>query len=260
MQGADAVDIRPLVTRGSAEVWGQHCIAYSSLSAANADGAIAEEVAHHRALGRKFEWKLYAHDGPPDLMDRLQQHGFTIGPREAVLVLDLAHAAAWVDAPPAFEVIRLERVEQVERYRMVAEEALGKDYAMTSGQLTDAIRAGDKGHLGYVGFCDGQPASIGRLYTALASHFGGLFGGAMLERFRGRGLYRAVVATRARDARTLGARYLQVDALPTSRPILERLGFVHLTDTWPCEWTPTMRTRPFQDARGEPQAAWERGD
>jgi hypothetical protein len=27
---------------------------------------------------------------------------------------------------------------------------------------------------------------------------------------------------------------LLVDALPTSRPILEKLGFVRLTDTWPC--------------------------
>lgn len=26
--------------------------------------------------------------------------------------------------------------------------------------------------------------------------------------------------------------------VPTSRPILERLGFVHLTDTWPGEWNP----------------------
>ena len=25
---------------------------------------------------------------------------------------------------------------------------------------------------------------------------------------------------------------------PVVGPILERLGFVHLTDTWPCEWTP----------------------
>jgi hypothetical protein len=27
-----------------------------------------------------------------------------------------------------------------------------------------------------------------------------------------------------------------VDALPTSRPTLERLGFERITDTWPCEW------------------------
>jgi len=46
------------------------------------------------------------------------------------------------------------------------------------------------------------------------------------------------LAARARDAIALGAKFLLVDALPTSRPILERLGFEQLAQTWPCEWTP----------------------
>jgi len=53
-----------------------------------------------------------------------------------------------------------------------------------------------------------------------------------LPAFRGRGLYRATVAERARIASTAIAG-LYVDALPTSRPILERLGFVRLTTTTP---------------------------
>ncbi|MFY9860709.1 MAG: hypothetical protein WAK80_09150, partial [Candidatus Cybelea sp.] len=61
-----------------------------------------------------------------------------------------------------------------------------------------------------------------------------LYGGGTMEQHRGRGFYRATVAARARDAIDFGARYLIVDALPTSQPILENLGFVRLTDTWPC--------------------------
>ncbi len=68
--------------------------------------------------------------------------------------------------------------------------------------------------------------------------FGGLYGGGTLAAMRGRGFYRAVLTVRARDAITFGARYLIVDALPTSAPILGRLGFVKLTDTWPCVWKP----------------------
>jgi hypothetical protein len=78
------------------------------------------------------------------------------------------------------------------------------------------------------------PAAIGRLQTRAASAFGGLYGGFTLEAHRRRGLYHALIAERARDALRLGARYLRVDALPTSEPILERLGFVKLADTWPC--------------------------
>jgi Acetyltransferase (GNAT) family. len=54
-----------------------------------------------------------------------------------------------------------------------------------------------------------------------------------LPEFRGRGLYKATVARRAELARERGYRWLYVDALPTSRPILERLGFVALTTTTP---------------------------
>ena len=49
----------------------------------------------------------------------------------------------------------------------------------------------------------------------------------------GRGLYRATVAKRAELARERGYRWLYSDALPTSRPILERLGFVAITTTTP---------------------------
>ena len=76
--------------------------------------------------------------------------------------------------------------------------------------------------------------SIGRLYSDLGSAFGGLYGGGTLEQYRRRGFYRATVAARARDAINVGARYLIIHRLPTSRPILEKLGFARLTDTWPC--------------------------
>ncbi|MBI0320141.1 GNAT family N-acetyltransferase, partial [Streptomyces javensis] len=47
------------------------------------------------------------------------------------------------------------------------------------------------------------------------------------------GVYRALVAFRARIAADRGCRYLQVDASGMSRPILRRLGFVPLTTTTP---------------------------
>src|SRR5688572_15373512 len=88
----------------------------------------------------------------------------------------------------------------------------------------------------YVGYAGEEAVSVGRLYTNQESPFGGLYGGATIAAYRGRGFYRALVAARARDAVAAGARFLRVDALPTSRPILERLGFYWVADTWPCEW------------------------
>ena len=63
---------------------------------------------------------------------------------------------------------------------------------------------------------------------------------ATLQRWRRRGIYRALVAARARLAVQRGYRYLQVDASDDSRPILERLGFVPLTITVPYVFTPPV--------------------
>lgn len=58
-------------------------------------------------------------------------------------------------------------------------------------------------------------------------------GGGTLPEYRGRGVFRALVSHRAVLARDRGFRYLQVDALPASRPILERMGFHAMAGTTP---------------------------
>jgi predicted acetyltransferase len=73
------------------------------------------------------------------------------------------------------------------------------------------------------------PASAGRLDLPPEGDFAGLFGGGTVPEFRHRGVYRALVAERVRVARERGYRFAYVEAAPTSRPILERLGFVRLT-------------------------------
>jgi hypothetical protein len=204
-----------------------------------ADAVIDEQIAHYRVLGSEFEWKLYGHDQPGDLIDRLRRRGFEIGPREAVMVFDLTDRAGWIDRSDDCRVVRIEREDQIPHFRRVAEEVFGKEYGFTSSELAEALKRGATDHVGYIAYDGEQPVSIGRLYTHPQSWFAGLYGGGTLAMYRGRGFYRAVVAARARDAIVAGAKYLSVDALPTSRPILERMGFQWLTDTWPCTWRPS---------------------
>jgi hypothetical protein len=216
-----------------------HSVSWSSLTADTADQQIVQEMEHHRRLNVPFEWKLYAHDAPADLMERLRRHGFRIGEREAVLVFDLGEPAPWADEADFSDTRRVERPDDVEVYRRVAGEAFGRDEGPTAAQLMAALASGSTQHRGYITWHGDEPVSVGRLYTHPDSHFAGLYGGGTRPGFRGRGFYRASVAARARDAVAAGAKYLQVDAMPTSRPILERMGFRWLTDTWPCEWQPT---------------------
>jgi GNAT superfamily N-acetyltransferase len=71
-----------------------------------------------------------------------------------------------------------------------------------------------------------------------ATEFATLWGGGTLPGWRGRGIYRALVAYRSKLAARRGLRYVEVDASDDSRPILERLGFVPVTTTTPYIWSP----------------------
>jgi hypothetical protein len=215
-----------------------HAIGWSSLTEENADAVIEYEIDHHRRLGVRFEWKLYSHDTPRDLLMRLQRHGFEIGEREAVLIYDLSNRPEWLNDSATKNVIRIERLDQIPIYKNLVGEDFNDVEEAIVADLANAIRSGSTHHRIYIAYDGSQPVSSGRLYTHAGSHFAGLYGGETLPAFRGRGHYRAVVAARAADALASGAKFLKVDALPTSRPILERLGFIRLTDTWPCDWRP----------------------
>jgi GNAT superfamily N-acetyltransferase len=85
---------------------------------------------------------------------------------------------------------------------------------------------------------DGRVVCAARMELAAGTDFASLWGGGTLKEFRGRGIYRGLVALRAAEARDRGFRYLQVDASDDSRPILERLGLHVLTTTTPYIWSP----------------------
>src|SRR5687767_11413565 len=107
----ETVEILPSVTRLRPDDGAYHCVVYSALSECTADGAIAEQILHYRGLGASFEWKVYSHDRPADLLRRLADRGFAVGPKEAVLVLDLEHPPPWVAEPGPCRVVRVENMK-----------------------------------------------------------------------------------------------------------------------------------------------------
>ena len=78
-----------------------------------------------------------------------------------------------------------------------------------------------------------RPLCAARTEFHPGTQFASLWGGGTVPDWRGRGVYRSVVAYRARQARSRGYQYLRVDALPASEPILTRLGFVRAGTTTP---------------------------
>src|SRR5690606_4621901 len=71
-------------------------VIYTHLEEQDVDQAIRSTIDFFRPLGGEFEWKVYDHDRPADLNERLQAAGFVPEEPEALMVLDLQ------DAPPEF--------------------------------------------------------------------------------------------------------------------------------------------------------------
>ena len=199
-QEAHIFETLPHITRLRCADGAHHTISFSSLSSETADVTIAEQTAHFRGLATEVEWKVYGHDSPSDLLQRIERHGFRVGPRETVLVLDLRNHPSWIGESSTQQVIRVESAHQVDLYRQAAEEIFEKGYGFTASELLSGIRRGSIQHSGYMVIEGNIAVSIGRLYSHPQSAFGGLYGGGTLKQYRTRGLYLATVAARARDA------------------------------------------------------------
>lgn len=191
----------------------------------DAPGAVAAQAAFARATGTTLEWKTFDHDGPPSLRALLQEAGFVADESETFMVYDLRRAELNAARPSGVEIRRVVDAHGVDDYVAVNRAAFGDE----KWDAETYVRSlGDPGIGLFVAYADGAPVAAGRLQTPDGRAFASIWGGGTAPAHRRRGIYRALVGERVREARRRGFEYVTVDARETSRPILERLGFVAL--------------------------------
>ena len=189
---------------------GMSFVLYSDLDEATADATIDEQIAYFRANDLKFEWKVYGHDRPADLAQRLVARGFEAEPADDIMVLDVANAPAALLAEPAADVRRLTDPAQLADVQAVLEAVWGEDFSWVHDRLGQAMNI--PGYLSvYVAYVGETPACAGWTYF-YEGQFAGLWGGSTLAAYRGQGLYTALLAARVREARARGV------PAPTSSP------------------------------------------
>ena len=135
--------------------------------------------------------------------------------------------ATGAPAPPAdvlqgsTDVVEVRTREQVAEFERTS--ALGWGYPPPSDQAIDAawqrLEPGS-----FLARCGGVAAGTGGF--TLVGPVARFWGAAVVPAARGRGVYRALVASRLRAAAARGATLALVHAGPASSPILQRLGFV----------------------------------
>jgi hypothetical protein len=208
------------------------------------DKLIARQRDYFAARGESVEWKTRGHDLPADLPDRLVAAGFAPEERETVVIGVAAELAASPVVPAGATLTEVSADAEIREIVAMESEIWGHDWSWLAGELI-ARRTAAPGDIEFFAVREdrtGRMVSAAWLSYYPGSDFAALMGGSTLAAWRGRGVYRALVAVRARRAVARGVRYLQVDASDDSAPILRRLGFRAVTTTTPYVWTPPRAT------------------
>jgi GNAT superfamily N-acetyltransferase len=207
-------------------------------------GAVLDRlIARQRDLfarrGEAVEWKTRGHDEPADLAARLRRAGFVPEERETVLVGRAAALAAESQPPRGVVIRQVTTGGDLRRIAAMQGAVWGQDMSWLADDLLGRLATASGDLIVLAAEADGLIVSAAWLVLQPGIDFAGLWGGSTLAPWRGRGIYRALVARRARLAAARGVTYLQVDASDDSEPILRRLGFSAVTTTTPYVWTPT---------------------
>jgi hypothetical protein len=206
------------------------------------DALIARQRDHFAARGESVEWKVRGHDRPAALPGRLLAAGFRPEDEETVLIGRTGALTGGTAAPPAAPPgVTIRRAAADADFTAVAallSAVWDMDMAFLGEDLRGRTAAAPEDVVVFLAEADGVPVSAAWIVFRPGTDFAGLWGGSTLAAWRGRGVYRALVAVRARLAAARAVPYLQVDASADSAPILRRLGFEAVTTTTPYVWTP----------------------
>ena len=193
------------------------------LTAQTMSAAVAEQAAWFRARGQALMWRIYDHDGPAGLAACLSEAGFEPDPTGTLMFFDLTRDLVTAPAE-GVEVRRVRTLDDLDGFVSAAGLAFGQEEPWQREAFAKQLDDPDMAL--FVAWVGAKAVASARLEMAPGWSFGLLFGGGVAPAHRGQGLYRALVAARVQEARARGLAYLSIEARETSRPILERLGFV----------------------------------
>ncbi len=220
---------------------GQGFVTYQDLGGADAATIarwVGEALTHYRADAAmtRVEWKTRGHDRAPGLHDALVSSGFVPDEPESIMIGEARRLAVDVTLPDEVGLREVTSEPDVRAMFVMQAEVFGvPEIEDTANAVLRRLATGDGMQL-WVAEAGGQIVSAGRLELVAGTEFAGIWGGATRPQWRGRGIYRALTAARARSALALGKRLIHSDSTEFSRPILERAGLVKVSTTTPYTW------------------------
>ncbi len=220
---------------------GRGFVTYQDLDGADVETIarwVAEALAVYRAdpAIARVEWKTRGHDHAPGLHGALLANGFEPDETEAIMIGPAGVLSGEVELPPGVGLRRVTEEQDIRAMSAMQDEVFGSPPSDGNAEAVLRRAARGDGMELWVAEHRGVIVSAGRLEPVPGTDFAGIWGGATREQWRGRGIYRAVTAARARAALALGKTLIHSDSTDYSRPILERYGLLRVSTTTPYRW------------------------
>jgi GNAT superfamily N-acetyltransferase len=211
-------------------------ISWSHLDEHNADSEIKRQIEYFAAAEQDFVWKVYDSDLPQDLSSRLVAAGFREAGTSQLMIARVADVYQSVDLPPGVELVRANDPDGIDQLIDIHDQVFTREHPQLRRSLRAQMQRSPSRSEIVVVTAGGIPVASSRAELLPDHDFVGLWGGGTLPEWRGKGLYRAMVAHRAQVAMGRGYTYLYVTASPQSRPILESLNFQSFGSVTTYEW------------------------
>jgi hypothetical protein len=226
---------------------GRGFVTYRDLGGADAAqirDLVGAALAHYRSdpAIERVEWKTRGHDLAPGLHEALVAAGFQPDETESIMIGEVRALAgdlarpADADLPEGVTLRRVTEEADVRAMSAMQDEAFGEEPSVAMADAVLRRLALADGMELWVVEAEGRVVSAGRLEPVAGTEFAGIWGGATRAEWRGRGLYRALTAARARSALAAGKTLVHSDSTEYSRPILERSGLLKVSTTTPYRW------------------------
>lgn len=209
-------------------------VLFSSVAAGDAERVVCDTIASYAELGLPFKWCVGPLTEPSDFGAVLERIGFSSWEMRGMAI----EPQRWTFGSRTDIVVeRVGRAGFEDYYRTLVE-VWSTEVEEAASWRDSMLRALDGGrHHYYLARVAGEPVGTAGMITRERSVY--LVGGSVLERHRGRGIYRALLDERLRHASELGYTLATTQAREaTSAPILDRLGFETLYRSRVYKWPP----------------------
>ena len=172
-----------------------------------------------------------------DTVERLLAHGFVPEDTETIVIARVDEIAGEPVLPEGVTLREVTERPDFERISEMEKRVWGHEDTWLPDML-ESERTMDPDSITIVVAEAGESVVCAAWIRFDSTEFGTLWGGATLQEWRRKGIYRATVSYRANLAQERGRVYLETDASDDSNPILQKLGFVPVTTTTPYIWKP----------------------